>query len=142
MTKEGERQIREWQTAVEDLKTAYDSLQHSIEKTAGEAAIAMQRGLIENLEDQRRIVTQMRDEEAKKKKADKDKIASFNSQISQLSQQIEDVFDSFKKSVTTTDFKDLSDNLANALIEAFGKGESAAESFDKVVDEVMRQCCS
>lgn len=133
-----ERQIREWQTAVEDLKTAYDSLQHSIEKTAGEAAIAMQRGLIENLEEQKRLVTQMRDEESKKKKADKDKIASFNSQISQLSQQIEDVFDNFKKSVTTTDFKDLADKLATALIEGFGKGEDAALSFDKVVDDVMK----
>lgn len=133
-----ERQIREWQTAVEDLKTAYDSLQHSISRTAGEAAIAAQRGLVENLEEQKRLVTQMRDEESKKKKADKDKIAGFNSQISQLTQQIEDVFDNFQKSVTTTDFKDLSENIANALIEAFGKGEDAAASFEKVVDDVMK----
>lgn len=133
-----ERQIKEWQRAVEDLKTSYDELQRSIERTAGEASLAMNRALIENLQEQKRLLTQMREEENAKKKADQDKITSFNSQISQINQQIESVMDSFKKSVTTTDFKDLSQKLADALIEAFGKGEDAAQSFDKVVDDVMK----
>lgn len=133
-----ERQIKEWQRAVEDLKTSYDELQRSIERTAGEASLAMNRALIENLQEQKRLLTQMREEENAKKKADQDKITSFNSQISQINQQIESVMDSFKKSVTTTDFKDLSQKLADALIEAFGKGEDAAQSFDKVVEDVMK----
>ncbi|ASK29723.1 hypothetical protein CEY12_06215 [Chryseobacterium sp. T16E-39] len=133
-----ERNIKEWQRAVEDLKTSYDELQNSIEKTAGEAAIQMQRGLVENLTEQKRLLTQMRDEEQKKKKVDQDKITSLNGQISQVGQQIESVMDNFKKSVTSTDFKELSENLANAMIDAFGKGEDAAASFDKIVDDVMR----
>lgn len=133
-----ERQIKAWQRSVEDLKTAYGELQTQIERTAGEASLASNRGLVENLEEQKRILTQMRDEEQKKKKADQDKITSFNSQISQVDQQIQSVLDNFRKSITTTDFKDLSQSIADALIEAFGKGEDAANSFEKVVDDVMR----
>lgn len=133
-----EKQIKDWQRSVENLKTAYSELQYTIEKTAGEASLAATRGLIENLEEQKRLLIQMRDEEAKKKKVDADKITSLNSQISSVGQQIESVMDTFKKSVTTTDFKELSDNIANALIDAFGKGEDAAKAFDKVVDDVMR----
>lgn len=133
-----ERDIKRWQRSVEELKTAYDQLSSSIERTAGEASLAMNRGLIENLEEQKRLLIQMRDEENKKKKIDQDKITSFNGQISQVDQQIQSVLDNFQKSVTTTDFRDFSQNLANAIVEAFEQGEDAAESFDKVVDDVMR----
>lgn len=133
-----ERQIKEWQTAVDGLKTSYNELQYAIEKTAGEASLAMNRGLIENLEEQKRLLTQMRDEESKKKKSDAGKIASLNDQISQVNQQINDVIDNFKKQIVGTEFKELSQRLADALIEAFGQGENAAEAFDKVVEDVMR----
>jgi tape measure domain-containing protein len=136
--KSRERQIQEWQRAVEGLKNSYEDLSNSIRRTAGEASIAMNRNLVENLEEQRRLLTQMRDEESKKKKADQDKITGFDSQISQINEQIKSVMENFQKSVTTTDFQDLSSNIANALIEAFGKGEDAAEAFDKVVDDVMK----
>lgn len=133
-----ERDIKRWQRSVEDLKTAYDELSSSIERTAGEASLAMNRGLIENLEEQKRLLIQMRDEENKKKKSDAGKIASFNDQISQVNQQINDVIDNFKKSITTTEFKELADKLAEALIDGFSRGEDAAISFEKVVDDVMR----
>lgn len=136
--KSRERQIQEWQRAVEGLKNSYDELSNSIQRTAGEASIAMNRNLVENLEEQKRLLTQMREEESKKKKADQDKITGFDSQISQINEQIKSVIENFQKSVTTTDFKDLSSNIANALIEAFGKGEDAAQAFDKVVDDVMK----
>lgn len=133
-----ERDIKKWQNAVEGLKTSYNELQYAIEKTAGEASLSMNRGLIENLEEQKRLLTQMRDEESKKKKSDAGKIASFNDQISQVNQQINDVIDNFKKQIVGTEFKELSQRLADALIEAFGKGENAAEAFEKVVDDVMK----
>jgi len=133
-----ERQIKEWQNAVDGLKTSYNELQYAIEKTAGEASLAMNRGLVENLEEQKRLLIQMRDEESNKKKSDAGKIASFNDQISQVNQQINDVIDNFKKQIVGTEFKDLSQRLADALISAFGQGENAAEAFDKVVEDVMR----
>lgn len=133
-----EKGIRAWKRAVDDLKFAYEELQRIIEKTAGESQIAMQRDLIANLKEQQRILYEMRSKESDKKKADQDKIAGFTEQIKDINVQIQDIIDNFQKSVTTTDFKDWSQKIADALIDAFGKGEDAAAAFDKVVDDVMR----
>ncbi|KQT20252.1 hypothetical protein ASG31_17640 [Chryseobacterium sp. Leaf404] len=137
-TKKINREIKSWQAAVDDLKTSYEELQTVIEKTAGEAQLSMQRGLIQNLQEQQKILEQMRAAESKKKKADQQKIATYTNDIREINNQIQQLADDFKASVLTTDFKDLADNLATALIEAFGKGEDAALSFEKVADEVMK----
>ncbi|REC56965.1 hypothetical protein DRF62_02065 [Chryseobacterium piscium] len=133
-----EKGIREWKRAVDDLKFAYEELQRAIEKTAGESQIAMQRDLIANLKEQQRILYDMRSKESDKKKVDQDKVAAYTEQIKDINVQIQDVIDNFQKSITTTDFKDWSQKIADALIDAFGKGEDAATAFDKVVDDVMR----
>ncbi|RKT01106.1 tape measure protein [Chryseobacterium defluvii] len=136
--KKREREIKQWQRAVDDLKSSYEELQKVIEKTAGEESLSMQRELIANLKEQQRILVQMRSKESEKKKSDQDKIATYNQQIKDINSQISDLVDNFKNSITTTDFKDLSQRIADALIEAFGKGEDAAKAFDKVVEDVMR----
>ncbi|WP_426473448.1 tape measure protein [Chryseobacterium balustinum] len=133
-----EKGIRAWKRAVDDLKFAYEELQRTIEKTAGESQIAMQRDLIANLKEQQRILYDMRSKESDKKKVDQDKVAAYTEQIKDINVQIQDVIDNFQKSITTTDFKDWSQKIADALIDAFGKGEDAATAFDKVVDDVMR----
>ncbi|MDF2931209.1 MAG: hypothetical protein K0R36_540 [Chryseobacterium sp.] len=133
-----EKGIREWKRAVDELKFAYEELQMVIEKTAGEGQLAMQRDLIANLKEQQRILYDMRSKEASKKKVDQEKIAGFTEQINDINLQIQTLIDDFQKSITTTDFKDFSQKIADALIDAFGKGEDAAAAFDKVVDDVMR----
>ncbi|WP_312900190.1 tape measure protein [Chryseobacterium taichungense] len=133
-----EKSIRAWKRAVDELKNSYEELQRVIEKTAGESQLSMQRELIANLKEQQRILQQMRSKESDKKKADQDKIASYTQQINDINIQIQELIDNFQKSVTTTDFKELSEKISDALIDAFSKGEDAASSFDKVVDQVMR----
>lgn len=137
-----EKQIREWKRAVDELKLAYEELQRVIEKTAGEEQLQMQSQLIANLREQQRILIDMRNKEGAKKKADQDKIANYNSQINDINVTIQQLVDDFRKSVTTTDFKDLSTQIASALEDAFGKGEDAVKAFDKVVDNVMRNAVS
>lgn len=133
-----EKQIREQQRAIQDLKTAYQDLQYQIEKTAGEEQIKGTAILIENLKQQQAILIEMRKKEADKKKSDKDKMNSYDQQIQDINRQISELMDNFQKNITTTDFKDLSQKMAEALKEAFLQGEDAAKSFDKVVDDVMR----
>ncbi|MEA1849196.1 tape measure protein [Chryseobacterium sp. MHB01] len=133
-----EKGIRAWKRAVDELKASYEELQRVIEKTAGEGQLSMQRQLIANLKEQQRILIEMRSKESEKKKSDQDKIASFTQQINDINIQIQDLIDNFQKSITTTDFKELSEKISEALIEAFGKGEDAAKSFEKIVDDVMR----
>jgi len=137
-TKKINRAIKDWQITIDDLKNSYEELQKVIEKTAGEGQLTRQRELVANLKEQQRVLEIMRSKESQKKKADKDKIASYSKEINDINLQIQQLVDDFRLAVTTTDFKDLAENLANAMIEAFGKGEDAAASFNKVVDDVMK----
>lgn len=133
-----EKHIRKWQRAIDDLKMSYDELLKVIEKTAGESALQMQRQLISNLREQQDLLVKMRDEENDKKNGDADKISSYNQQIQEINNKIQELADNFKTSVTTIEFKDLAEKMADALTQAFGQGEDAAKSFEKVVDDVMR----
>lgn len=136
--KKRERSIKNWKNSVDQLKISYQELNSEIERTAGEGTLKMQRELISNLQEQQRILEQMRAIESQKKKADSSKISSYTQEISEINLQIRDIVDEFQASVTTTDFRDLATKLADVFIEAFGKGEDAAESFEKVVDDVMK----
>ncbi|WP_284461637.1 hypothetical protein [Chryseobacterium sp.] len=133
-----EKQIKEWERAINNLKNTYTDLQRAIEKTAGEESISRQKELITNLKDQQNTLSQMRDKEFGKKRADKDKIAAYDQQIYDINRQVEDLVTKFKESVTTVEFKDLAQKLAEAITSAFSQGEDAALSFDKVVDDVMK----
>ncbi|MFP3835946.1 hypothetical protein, partial [Chryseobacterium sp. SIMBA_028] len=86
------------------------------------------------LKEQQKILEEMRASESKKKKADKDKIASYSKEIHDINSQIQQIVDDFKLSVTTVDFKDFAQSLSDSIVEAFGKGEDAALSFEKVAD--------
>ncbi|WP_079242589.1 tape measure protein [Chryseobacterium indologenes] len=130
--------IRQWGIEVEKLQSLYQQLNKAIEKTAGEAQLKMQRDLIANLKQQQDLLIKMRRMENEKKSSDTDKIASYSQQIEDINSKISDLVDEFKNKVTTIEFKDLAQKMADALVEAFGKGEDAANSFDKVVDDVMK----
>lgn len=130
--------IKQWGIEVEKLKSLYEQLNKSIEKTAGEAQLKMQRDLISNLKQQQELLFKMRRMENEKKNSDTDKLASYSQQIEDINNKISDLVDEFKSKVTTIEFKDLAQKMSDALVDAFGKGEDAANSFDKVVDDVMR----
>ncbi|KAA0126442.1 tape measure protein [Chryseobacterium sp. SN22] len=135
---ERERKIKQWSNAIEDLKYQYSELQKAIEKTAGESQLKMQEKLIDNLREQQKILADIRSKEAQKKKADQDKIASYTRQIEEINSAVQKIIDDFRTSITTVEVEDLASNIGDAIIDAFSKGEDAANSFDKVVDDVMR----
>ena len=133
-----EAEIKGWQRDIENLKFLYEQLNKEIEKTAGEASLKKYNELITNLKKQQALLNEMRTKESDKKNPDVDKVNSYSDQIRQISVQIEELVDAFKQTVTTIEFKELSKKLADALTNAFAQGEDAARSFDKVVDEVMK----
>ncbi|CAD0220292.1 tape measure protein [Chryseobacterium sp. JV274] len=132
------KSIQQWGIEIEKLKSLYEQLNKTIEKTAGEAQLKMNQDLIQNLKQQQDILAKMRDTENEKKNSDTDKIASYTQQIEDINNKIAEIADNFKNSITGSDFKDLSQKMAEALTSAFTQGEDAAKSFDKVVDDVMR----
>lgn len=130
--------IQQWGREIEKLKSLYEQLNKEIEKTAGESQLKMQRDLIDNLRKQQNYLIEMRRLENEKKNSDTDKIASYTQQIEDVNNKITEIADNFKNSITGSDFKDISQKIAEALTSAFSQGEDAAKSFDKVVDDVMR----
>lgn len=133
-----EAEIKGWQRDIDNLKFLYEQLNKEIEKTAGEASLNKYNQLISNLKKQQALLNDMRTKESEKKNPDVDKVNSYGDQIRQISVQIEELVETFKQTITTIEFKELSKKLADALTNAFAQGEDAAKSFDKVVDEVMK----
>ncbi len=132
------RTIKQWGIEIDKLKSLYEQLNKVIEKTAGEAQLKMQRDLISNLKQQQELLVKMRRMENEKKSSDTDKIASYDQQIEDINNKISDIVDNFKNKITTIEFNDLAQKMADAITSAFSQGEDSAKSFEKVVDDVMR----
>lgn len=133
-----ERNIKQWAAAVEDLKQKYEDLQRAVNKALGEDSYKQQQAQIANLRAQQAYLQRMINEESGKKKADGGKIQEWRSQINAINGQIDDIYTNMAQQISGTNAKDLASQLADALIEAYGKGEDAATAYGKVADDVMR----
>jgi len=136
--KRKEKQIKRWADEVQNLKDQYDALKESIDRALGEDVYKNQTQMIANLREQQRLLNEMRDKENDKKKTDDGKVDDYNSQINEINNQINDIYDNISQSISQTNAKDLASTLADALIEAYGKGADAAEAYGKVADDVMK----
>ena len=87
---------------------------------------------------QRDELTHQRDEESSKKKKDKDKIADYNQQLTELDDKIKYVAEDMAKEIYGIDFKSMSDNIASALIDAWAAGESAVDAYKKTVKDALK----
>lgn len=133
-----ERRIKEWAKEVEGLKEKYEELKNQVKEALGEDVYADQQKIIANLRQQQALLTKMMNEEKSKKKSDSNKVKDYQNQINAIDQQIEEMYDNITKSILQTDAKELASQLADALIEAYGKGEDAASAYGKVADDVMK----
>lgn len=83
-------------------------------------------------------LTHQRDKESSKKKKDKDKIADYNQQLTELDDKIKYVAEDMAKEIYGIDFKSMSDNIASALIDAWAAGESAVDAYKKTVKDALK----
>ena len=137
--KQIEKEIKRHTEAVENLKRAYNSLQHAISRALGTDTYAKQKEAIENLKEQKKHLEEMirlRSRSAKKK--DKDAVIEYKEQIEQIDRDIDGLLDSIKEDLLQTDAKAFADELGDALVEAFGKGEDASKAFEKTVDGMLQ----
>lgn len=133
-----ERRIKRHQAAVDDLKNAYNQLSWAIDKALGNEVYKNQKAAIRNMEEQQRHLREMIIAEESKKDTDHDRIKDWQENIADLDRQIADMFDEISNDILQTDAKTFADQLGDALVEAFSKGEDASESFAKTVDDVMK----
>ncbi|WP_313636238.1 tape measure protein [Empedobacter sp.] len=133
-----EKRIKKQQEAVKELKRAYDELSFSIERALGGKEYSMQKDQIKNLEEQKVLMEQMIKNEEKKKKTDRNKINEWKDAISSIDRQIIEIQENIANDILQTSAKELASTLGDALAEAFGKGEDAAKSFEKVANDVLK----
>lgn len=110
-------------------------LKHRVEAYKEGGVYAYQRAL---MEEQRSNLISQRNAEADKKDPDQGAIDSYNSQIASLEQQIRDFAETTIETLYGINLRSFAEDIGSALIDAFAKGEDAAEAFDEAVGDIMR----
>ena len=134
-----DKSINKHGDAVKDLTNAYNQLSWAIDKALGGEVYKNQKAAIHNMEAQREHLLEMKRHEEDKKKTDGDKVRQYQEQYDQLGRDIEDMLKSISEDILQTNAKDFADQLGDAIVEAFGKGEDAATAFGETADSIMKQ---
>lgn len=134
-----ERSIKKHQENIENLSNAYKQLEWQIDKALGSAVYQNQQAAIANMKQQQVELLGMISDEESKKKTDSDKIKEWEEQIAELDRNIQDAIDEISKDILQTDAKTFADELGDALVEAFGKGEDAADAFSETVNKALQE---
>lgn len=94
---------------------------------------------IANLEQQKKDIEKQIQAEQDKKKTDNGKIQQWNEQIESITQQVEDLDKAMMETLAGTDVKTAIDEFADALVDAYCKGEDAAEALGQKTKDVLKK---
>ena len=136
--KKKERAIQREQQALNRLKIAYEELSHAANKAFNARQYSDQTNLIKNLEQQSVSLNNMIRAEASKKKTDWGKISDWQGQISAINRTISDLKEGVIKDVLQTDLAGAASKVGDALVDAFSRGENAAQSLEKVANDMVK----
>lgn len=92
-----------------------------------------------NLRQQQEDIRQQIRAEQDKKKTDNGKIQQWNEQIESITQQIEDLDKAMMETLAGTDVKTAIDEFADALVDAYCKGEDAAEALGQKTKDMLKK---
>ena len=73
-----------------------------------------------------------------KKKTDADAIQNYNQQIKEVEQSIDDFTQTFLNDIYNIDIKSWASQLTDSIVEAWAKGEDAAEAYHDKVQELVK----
>ena len=135
--KEIEKTVKAHKEAVDRLQQSYDNLSRAVDKALGEEKYKKQKEMIDNLKKQREHLRAAWEAEQSKKKSDQEKVNELKKQYEQAGREIEDNMSKILDNILQTDVKSIADELGEAFISAFSKGENAAVAFGKKVDDIV-----
>ena len=96
----------------------------------------------ELMEGQLAELEKQRQAEIDKKKTDKSVVEDYNKQIEEMKISIRDFALEAAKDIYGIDLNGWAEQLGDSLVDAFAKGEDAAEAFDKTVGDILRDLTS
>ena len=136
--RKAEKQIKKHQEAIKKLQNAYKQLEWQIDKALGGEVYKNQRAAIKNMQEQQAHLKAAWEAEISKKHTDWGRVDDFKEQYAELGRQIEDMIDEISSDLLQTNAKDFANELGDALVEAFGKGEDAAKAMETTVNSVLK----
>lgn len=136
--RKAEKQIKKHQEAIKKLQNAYKQLEWQIDKALGGEVYKNQRAAIRNMQEQQAHIKASWEAEISKKHTDWGRVDDFKEQYAELGRQIEDMIDEISNDLLQTNAKDFANELGDALVEAFGKGEDAAKAMETTVNSVLK----
>ncbi len=92
-----------------------------------------------NLREQQDLIRQQIQAEKDKKKTDNSKIQEWEEKIKDIDSQIEEIEADMIETLAGTDVKSAIDEFADALVDAYCKGEDAAEALGTKTKEVLKK---
>ena len=87
---------------------------------------------------QRDELKKQRQAEEDKKNTDADAIQNYNQQIEEMEQSIKSFTQDFLRDIYNIDLKSWASQLTDAIVEAWAKGENAADAYHDKVQELMK----
>lgn len=136
--RKAEKQIKKHQKAIKQLENAYKQLEWQIGKALGGEVYKNQQAAIRNMKEQQEHLKASWEAEERKKKTDRDRVNDFKEQYAELGRQIEDMIDEISNDLLQTTAKDFANDLGDALVEAFSKGEDAAKAMETTVNSMLK----
>lgn len=132
-----EKTIQRHAKEVERLQESYEELGRAIDKALGSDRYSTQKASIENLKKQQREYSAMAEAERSKKKSDEGKAKEYDQARKDNAKEILEIIDQMREDILGMNVSDVANDLGNAIIDAFAKGEDAAEAWGKKVDDIV-----
>lgn len=133
-----DKAIQRSQLEVKKLSNDYKNLQSVIERQLGAVTQSQSKEMIANLQKQQEEVQKQMEAEQDKKDSDASKIEDYKQQYIELGEQIKYFYEDLVSEQFGIDLKGWSDQISEALVNAFANGEDAAKAFDDTVADIMR----
>lgn len=133
-----DKAIQRSQLEVKKLSNDYKNLQSVIERQLGAVTQSQSKEMIANLQKQQEEVQKQMEAEQDKKDSDASKIEDYKQQYIELGEQIKYFYEDLASEQFGIDLKGWSDQISEALVNAFANGEDAAKTFDDTVADIMR----
>lgn len=133
-----DKAIQRSQLEVKKLSNDYKNLQSVIERQLGAVTQSQSKEMIANLQKQQEEVQKQMEAEQDKKDSDASKIEDYKQQYIELGEQIKYFYEDLASEQFGIDLKRWSDQISEALVNAFANGEDAAKAFDDTVADIMR----
>lgn len=133
-----DKAIQRSQLEVKKLSNDYKNLQSVIERQLGTVTQSQSKEMIANLQKQQEEVQKQMEAEQDKKDSDASKIEDYKQQYIELGEQIKYFYEDLASEQFGIDLKGWSDQISEALVNAFANGEDAAKAFDDTVADIMR----